>query len=319
MQRARRIAARLILALLAWAPAAAWSQDYPARPIRLIITTPAGGLVDVMGRLFADELSSRLGQPIVIDNRPGGMTQVGADALNRAAPDGYTLMIATSESAMLPFLKKSYRHDPIKDFTPIALLTSSWTVFAVHPSVPARTLPELVSYAKANPGKLRYGSGGVGGALHIAVEMLKLSTGADIVHVPYRSGAQAATDTISGQIDMVSMGLASARVAEGGKLRVLARHPLFAEVPTTAEAGLPEVRMETWFGLSAPPNLPDAIVARLARETEAVARQQSFADKLAKIGCAVAFLPRGEFAAFIAQESRKWERLIPAMGIPIID
>ena len=154
--------------------------------------------------------------------------------------------------------------------------------------------------------------------------MLKLSTGADIVHVPYRSGAQAATDTISGQIDMVSMGLASARVAEGGKLRVLAqtgpsRHPLFAEVPTTAEVGWPEVRMETWFGLSAPPNLPDAIVARLARETEAVARQQSFADKLAKIGCAVAFLPQAEFAAFIAQESRKWERLIPAMGIPLID
>ena len=183
---------------------------------------------------------------------------------------------------------------------------------------------ELIAYAKANPGKLRYGSGGVGGALHIAVEMLKLSTGADIVHVPYRSGAQAATDTISGQIDMVSMGLASARVAEGGKLRVLAqtgpaRHPLFAEVPTTAEVGWPEVRMETWFGLSAPPNLPDAIVARLARETEAVARQPSFADKLAKIGCAVAFLPQAEFAAFIAQESRKWERLIPAMGIPIID
>jgi tripartite-type tricarboxylate transporter receptor subunit TctC len=324
MQRARRIAARLILLLLVCAPAAAWSQDYPARPIRLIITTPAGGLVDVMGRLFADELSSRLGQPIVIDNRPGGMTQVGADALNRAAPDGYTLMIATSESAMLPFLKKSYRHDPIKDFTPIALVTSSWTVFAVHPGVPAQTLPELIAYAKANPGKLRYGSGGVGGALHIAVEMLKLATGADIVHVPYRSGAQAATDTISGQIDMVSMGLASARVAEGGKLRVLAqtgpsRHPLFAEVPTTAEVGWPEVLMETWFGLSAPPNLPDAIVARLARETEAVARQQGFADKLAKIGCAVAFLPQAEFAAFIAQESRKWERLIPAMGIPIID
>src|SRR5262245_30241177 len=277
-----------------------------------------------MGRLFADELSARLGQPIVIDNRPGGMTQVGADALNRAAPDGYTLMIATSESAMLPFLKKSYRHDPIRDFTPIALVTSSWTVFAVHPGVPAHTLAELIAYAKANPGKLRYGSGGVGGALHIAVEMLKLATAADIVHVPYRSGAQAATDTISGQIDMVSMGLASARVAEGGKLRVLAqtgppRHPPFAEAPTTGARGWPEPRRETWFGLSAPPNLPEAIVARLAGETEAVARQPAFADKLAKIGCAVAFLPPAAFTDFIGKESRKWERLIPAMGIPRID
>ena len=310
--------------LVALAPTTTRAQDYPTRPIRLIITTPAGGLVDVMGRLVADELSARLGQPIVIDNRPGGMTQIGAEALNRAPPDGYTLMIATSESAMLPFLKKSYRLDPIRDFTPIALLTSSWTVFAVHPSVPARTLPELVSYAKANPGKLRYGSGGVGGALHIAVEMLKLTTATDIVHVPYRSGAQAATDAISGQIDMVSMGLASARVAEGGKLRVLAqtgpsRHPMFADVPTTAELGLPDVRMETWFGLTAPPSTPEPIVTRLNRELEMVARQRSFEDKLAKIGCAVAFMPRPEFAGFIAGESKKWERLIPAMGIPLID
>src|SRR5262245_12577393 len=141
-------------------PATARAQDYPARPIRLIITTPAGGLVDVMGRLFADELSARLAQPVVIDNRVGGMTQVGADALNRAAPDGYALMISTSESAMLPFLKKSYHHDPTRDFTPIALLASSWTVFAVHPGVPATTLTELVSYAKANHGTLLSVSGG---------------------------------------------------------------------------------------------------------------------------------------------------------------
>jgi tripartite-type tricarboxylate transporter receptor subunit TctC len=225
---------------------------------------------------------------------------------------------------MLPFLKKSYHYDAIKDFTPIALIASSWTVFAVHPQVPAQTLPELIGYAKANPGKLRYGSGGVGGALHVAVEMLKLATGADIVHVPYRSGAQAATDAIAGQIDMVSMGLASARVAEGGKLRVLAqtgpsRHPMFADVPTTAEVGLPDVRMETWFGLSAPPVLPEPIVTRLATESEAVARQRGFADKLAKIGCAVAFMPPVQFAEFIGVEGKKWERLIPAMGIPRID
>jgi tripartite-type tricarboxylate transporter receptor subunit TctC len=322
----RRSFRSLLVAALAVASLAssARAQDYPTRPIRLIITTPAGGLVDVIGRLFADELGARLGQPIVIDNRPGGMTQIGAEALNRAPPDGYTLMIATSESAMLPFLKKGYRLDPIRDFTPVALVTSSWTVFAVHPGVPASTLPELIGYAKANPGKLRYGSGGIGGALHIAVEMLKLTTGTDIVHVPYRSGAQAATDAISGQIDVVSMGLASARVAEGGKLRVLAqtgpaRHPLFAEVPTTAELGLPDVRMETWFGLSAPPGLAAAIVTRLNREIEAVAGQKGFADKLARIGCAVAFLPQGEFADFIGKESKKWERLIPAMGIPLID
>jgi tripartite-type tricarboxylate transporter receptor subunit TctC len=154
-----------------------------------------------------------------VDNRPGAMTQIGADALNRASPDGYTLMIVTSEATMLPFLKKSYHYDPVKDFTPIALLATSWTVFAVNPKVPANTLAELIAYSKANPGRVRYGSGGVGGALHIAVEMLRLKTGADLVHVPYRGGGQAASDAVAGQIEMVSLGLASARVAEPRAVR----------------------------------------------------------------------------------------------------
>ena len=152
-------------------------------------------------------------------------------------------MINTSEATMLPFLKKSYRSDPIKDFTPIALVVTSWTVFAVNPKVPANTLPELIAYSKSNPAGVRYGSGGTGGVLHIAVEMLKLKSGGNFVHVPYRGGAQAATDAISGQIEMVSMGLASTRVAESGQLKILAqtgpsRHPMLPDVPTTAEAGL---------------------------------------------------------------------------------
>jgi tripartite-type tricarboxylate transporter receptor subunit TctC len=314
----------LLLASGALAPGAALSQDYPSRPIRLIITSPAGSLVDVLGRLFADDLGSRLGQPVVVDNRSGAMTQVGSEALNRSTADGYTLMIGTSEMTMLPYLKKGYRYDPLKDFTPIALVASSWTVFAVNPGVPAQTLPEFIAYAKAHPGQVRYGSGGIGGALHVAVEMLKLKSGADLVHVPYRGGAQAATDAISGQIEMVSMGLASARVAEGGKLRVLAqtgptRHPMFADVPTTAELGLPDVRMDTWFGLIAPPGLPDAITAQIARAVEAGAREQSFREKLFKIGCDVAWKSPADFTAFLASDRDKWSKLIPAMGIPLAD
>jgi tripartite-type tricarboxylate transporter receptor subunit TctC len=321
----RRISIRLLCLLaLLFAPLAARAEDYPSHPIHLIITTPAGSLVDVLGRIFADAFSARLGQPIVIDNRPGGMTQVGTEALVRAQPDAYTLMIGTSELTMLPFLKKSYRYDPLQDIVPVALVTTSWTVFAIYPGVPAQTLPEFIAYAKANPGKLRYGSGGVGGALHIAVEMLKLKAGIDLVHVPYRGGGQAATDAISGQIEMVSMGLASARVAEGGKLRVLAqtgpsRHPLFPDVPTTAEFGLPDVRMDTWFGVVAPPHTPDAIVTGLERAAAEVAGEKDFRDKLAKIGCAPAYMPRAQFAAFIADDLKKWQRLIPAMGIPLID
>ena len=305
-------------------PALGQAQDYPSRPIRLIITSPAGSLVDVLGRLFAEDLGTRLGQPIVVDNRSGAMTQVGSEALNRAPADGYTLMIGTSELTMLPFLKKGYRYDPLKDFTPIALVASSWTVFAINPNVPAKTLPEFIAYAKANPGQVRYGSGGIGGALHIAVEMLKLKTGADLVHVPYRGGAQAATDAISGQIEMVSMGLASARVADGGKLRILAqagpsRHPMFADVPTTAELGLPDVRMDTWFGLIAPPSLPDAIVAKIARAVEASAREQSFRERLFKIGCDVAWKSPSDFTAFLSADQDKWSKLIPAMGISLAD
>src|SRR6185295_14422428 len=147
---------------------------------------------------------------------------------------GYTLMINTSEETMMPFLKKGYRYDAIKDFTPVALCVTSWTVFAINPKVPAQTLPELIEFSKRNPAGVRYGSGGIGGVLHIAVEMLKLKSGGNFVHVPYRGGGQAATDAISGQIEMVSMGLASTRIAENGQLRIVAqtgpsRHPMLPD------------------------------------------------------------------------------------------
>jgi tripartite-type tricarboxylate transporter receptor subunit TctC len=212
----------------------------------------------------------------------------------------------------------------VKDFTPVALLVTSWTVIAIHPKVPANTLAELVAYSKANPGKVRYGSGGVGGSLHIAVEMLRYKTGADLVHVPYRGGGQAASDAVAGQIEMVSLGLASARVAEGGALRVLAqtgprRHPLFADVQTTTELGLPDVRMDTWFGLIGPPGMPEPVVARLVRESDAVVNQPAFREKLFKIGCDVAWMPPAEFTGFMHGDNKKWEKLIPAMGVPPIE
>jgi tripartite-type tricarboxylate transporter receptor subunit TctC len=306
------------------ASGAAHAQDYPNRPIRLLIHTAPGSLVDTLGRILGADLGERLGQSLIIDNKPGAVTMLAAEQLNRAPPDGYTLMINTSEATMLPFLKRSYRYDPVKDFTPIALAVTSWTVFAVHPKVPANTLPELVAHSKSRPGGVRYGSGGTGGVLHIAVEMLKLKSGGNFVHVPYRGGAQAATDAISGQIEMASMGLASTRVAEGGKLRVLAqtgpsRHPMLPEVPTTAEAGLPDVRMDTWFGLVGPPGMPREVAERISRELAVVARQPAFRDKLAKLGMAVDFRPGEEFIAFMAEDTKKWRALLPAMGIAQVD
>ena len=313
-----------LLALLVFSPRHGRADDYPSRPVHLIITSPAGSLIDVLGRLYAQELSARLGQPVVVDNRPGAMTQLGTDVLVHAEPDGYTLMIGPSELAIMPFEKKNYPYDPTKDITPIALITTSWTVFAIYPKLPPQTLPEFIDYAKARPGKLHYGTNGIGGALQIAVEMLKLKTGIDLIHVPYPGGDHAANDAIAGQIEMVSMGLASARVAEGGRLRILAqtgpvRHPLFPDVPTTAEYGLPDVRMDTWFGLVAPPKTPAAIVERLDRATAEVEQEQSFRAHLEQIGCAPAYKSHADFAAYIAADLKKWQTLIPALGIPQIE
>src|SRR6478672_149383 len=314
----------LLATALSAFPVAAAAQDYPSRPIKLLIHTPAGSLVEVLGRLVGQELGDRLGQSVIIDNRVDGATIIAVEQLKNSPPDGYTLMINTSEATMLPFLKKSYRTDPIKDFTPIALVVTSWTVFAVNPKVPANTLPELIAFSKSNPGGVRYGSGGTGGVLHIAVEMLKLKSGGNFVHVPYRGGAQAATDAISGQIEMVSMGLASTRVAESGQLKILAqagpsRHPMLPDVPTTGEAGYPEVQMNTWFGLAGPPDMPKEVVARLDKELAAVMADQAFRDKLAKLGMAVDFKPAAGFVAYLADDSRRWQELIPAMGIPQVD
>jgi len=316
------IGALSLAAALSAFPAAAVAQDYPTRPIKLLIHTPPGSLVDVLGRLVGQELGDRLGQSLIIDNRVGGATIIAVEQLKNSPPDGYTLMINTSEATMLPFLKKSYRTDPIKDFTPIALVVTSWTVFAINPKVPANTLQELVAYSNSHP--VRYGSGGTGGVLHIAGEMLKLKSGGNFVHVPYRGGAQAATDAISGQIEMVSMGLASTRVAEGGQLKILAqagpsRHPMLPEVPTTAEAGMPEVRMDTWFGLVGPPGMPKEIVVRINRELAAIAKEPAFQDKLAKLGLAVDYRPDAAFISFMADDTKKWRELIPAMGIPQVD
>lgn len=311
-----------VLALLACGAFTASAEDYPSRPIRLLIHTPPGSLVDVLGRMLGQELSQRLGQSFVADNRTGAATMIAVEQLIKAPADGYTLMITTSEATMQPTLKKSYRYDPIKDFTPVALVVTSWTVFAVHPSVPANTLQELVTYSKTHP--VRYGSGGIGGVLHIAVEELKLKTGGNFVHVPYRGGAQAATDAISGQIEMVSMGLASTRVAEGGKLKILAqtgprRHPMLPDVPTTAEVGLPDVTMETWFGLAGPPGMPKAVVTRLNAALAEIVTQPAFRERLDKLGMAVEYKPADEFVPFLADDAKRWGELIPAMGIPVVD
>ena len=315
----RRIERLCVVVALAILAPAVPAQDYPTRPIRLIVTTPPGGLVDILGRMFAQPLGERLGQSVIVENRTGATTLIGVEGVVRAPADGYTLLIGTSEMTMLPALKKRNPYDPLKDLTPVALVANSWTVFAVNPKVPAQTLSELIGYARAHPGAIRYGTNGIGSSLHIVVEMLRMKTGVELVHVPYKGGAQAALDGISGQIEMVSMGIASTR-GRREQLRVLAqtgptRHPMLADVPTTAELGMPEVSMNTWFGVLAPANTPPSVVARLAREIEPVTQNADFKEKLFGIGCDVSWMPPAAFASYIGEETRKWARIVPAVGI----
>jgi tripartite-type tricarboxylate transporter receptor subunit TctC len=317
-------ASLLVMVSLALSPLPAKAAEYPSRQISLIVTSSAGSLTDVLGRVYANELGKRVGQAVVVYNRPGAMTQVATSYLTRSEPDGYTLMLGASELTMMPSEKKDYPYDPTRDVTPISKIATSWTVFAVNPTLPVKTLPDLIAYAKEHPGKIHYGTNGVGGALHVAVEILKLKTGIDIVHVPYHGGEQAANDAIAGQIEMVSMGLASARIAQNGSLRILAqtgpvRHPLFPDVPTTAEYGLPDVRMDTWFGLVAPAKTPADVVDRLDRANAEIVNDPKFRDDLASMGCAPDYMAHAAFADFISDELKKWNALIPALGIPQID
>ena len=233
-------------------------------------------------------------------------------------------MINTSEATMLPFLKKSYRYDPIKDFTPIALVVTSWTVFAVNPKVPANTLPELVAYSKSHPAACATARAAPAACCTSRSRCSSSRAAATSCMCRIAAARRPRPTRSPGQIEMVSMGLASTRVADSGQLQILAqtgpsRHPMLPDVPTTAEAGLPDVRMDTWFGLVGPPGMPKEIVARINRELAVIVKQPAFQDKLAKLGLAVDFKPDAEFISFMADDTKKWRELIPAMGIPQVD
>src|SRR6185503_19350674 len=211
----RRSANRLVklgLAALTFLGAAtALAQDYPSKQIRLITSAAPGGLNDLLSRVIAQGLTPQLGQTLFVENRPGAMTMIGNELASRAAPDGYTLLIGAGEMTMLPYLKKSAASfDPLKDLTPVALAVSTYGAFVASPKFPVRTIPELIAYAKSNPGKVRYATNGVGGALHIAMELLQMKAGIQLEHIPYKGTAQVANDTLSGQVDLASMGLSSA-------------------------------------------------------------------------------------------------------------
>jgi tripartite-type tricarboxylate transporter receptor subunit TctC len=308
--------------------AAAWplatgafaTEDYPTRPVRWIIGFPPGGGADQVARLVAPSLSERLGQQVVIENRPGAGTFLSVQAVLSSAPDGYTLLHYGGSTLMNA--KISANPPPLEDgIAPVAGLVAYPMILVAHPLFPAKTVPELIDYAKSNPGKVTMASFGIGTASHLAGELFKQMAGIDMVHVPYRGGAPMITDLLGGQVqigfDVMVTSLPHVRT---GALRALAvagsrRFEALPEVPTVAEA-LPGYEARTWAGVGAPKGTPTAVIARLGREIRAVLAEPAIEARLADLGTVPMPLNAQEFAAFIAAESQKWGKVVRVANIP---
>jgi tripartite-type tricarboxylate transporter receptor subunit TctC len=304
-------------------PIGAVAQSYPTRPIKLIVPFPAGGPPDTIARLVADRMSSRLGQTVVIDNRPGGGATVGTRAAANAEPDGYTLLFASTTSLSIgPALFKNLDYDPVKSFAPVAAVSIGSMVVAVSATVPVKTLPELVTYAKANPGKLHNGAG-VASPPHIAWGLFTITTGTDIVFVPYRAMAQAMTDLVSGQIQMMIDGIGSLLPhIRDGKARAVAvtgtaRSPDLPGVPTMIESGYPDYRLTFWTGVLAPAGTPPAFVGKLNAAINEGLQTPDMRESLAKFNVEPNVTSPQEFSAFLAVEARKWADVVKATNIKV--
>jgi tripartite-type tricarboxylate transporter receptor subunit TctC len=297
------------------------AQTYPAKPIRLIVPFPAGGPADIFGRFLALGMSVNLGQPVVIENVSGLSGALGVDRAAKAPPDGYALALISSSAASIgPFAIARMPFDPNKDLALITALVRVPEVVVVNPALPANTLPELVAHAKANPGKVNYGSAGSGSITHLAGELLKAEAGIDIVHVPYKGAAPAVNDLLGGQ---VQMGIFDIPVVlphiRGGKLKALAitslrRSATLPEVPTTAEAGYPKVLSDNWYGLVGPAGMPPAILRRIHAAAIAALGAPELIEQYAKVSGVTMPSSPEEFAVYLAQDQAKWGRVVRAIG-----
>ena len=280
--------AAMLSAGLAGAQSTPPTQDYPNKVVRVIVPRAPGGLVDIVARVYVQSLGERLGQQVIVDNRPGAGGTIAGELAMRAAPDGHTLFVSTQDSLVLtPILRKKPPYDALRDFTQISLLFTTPLYLFVHPSVPAKSVQELIALARANPGKLTYASLGVGSTQHLAAELFKSRTKLDIVHIPYKSTSQALIEQQAGQVDInFTAGPSLFPHVATGKLRVLAstglkRSSLRPKLPTVSESGVPGYETEPWYGLSGPAGLPPRIVERLNRETNEILRSAAMRERFA--------------------------------------
>lgn len=302
----------------------ALAQAWPARTITIIVPFPAGGTTDVTARLIAGELTKTLGQQVIVENRAGANGNIGSSQVAKAAPDGYTLLMSgVGSNAVNHGIYKSMLYDSRKDFAHVSAATSGPNVLVVHPSFPAKNLPELIAHVKANPGKFNYASSGNGASGHMAMELLKTTASLDIQHVPYKGGAPAIQDVIGGHVPMmfINQDMAFAQV-KGGTVRAigvasLARNPAEPAIPTIAEQGMPGFSAVSWNGISAPAGTPKEILDRLQREIKAALNQPANKAKLEAQGFVVEATTPEQYQLFISQEIDKWTRVAKAAKVSI--
>ena len=313
----------LALALLAFASLAR-ADDYPAKPIRFVVPYPAGGPLDTVARLLGQKVSESMKQPVIVDNRPGAGGNIGADFVAKAAPDGYTILMgAVATHAINPTLYGHIPYDPVADFMPITQVASTPNVLVVNPSLPAKSVREFIAYAKANPGKLNFGSGSTGSAGHLAGELFKTMAGVAMTHVPYKGAGPAMQDLVAGQIQLMFDNLASSfGQIRAGKVRALAvttakRTSLAPDLPTIAESGLPGFDINTWFGVFAPAKTPQPIVDRLHAELTRALAMPDVRQKMVDLGAEPVGSTPAEFAAYIRSERDKYARVIKASGAKV--
>jgi tripartite-type tricarboxylate transporter receptor subunit TctC len=302
----------------------AQAQNYPTRPIRIIIPSAAGGPTDVPARFAQQFLPAKLGQPVVIENRPGAAGVIGARFVASARPDGYTLMIGnTSTLAVIPAVSASAGYDPVKDFTPIMKVTEGFQILVVNPASPWKTVKDLVAYAKANPGKLNYASTGPGGLPHLAAELFMLRTGTKMTNISYRSGGESATAVLTKAVDLTFENIAIlGSLVRDGKLRALAlqnknRSDVMPDVPTMAEAGVADCEANTFFGLVAPAGTPASIVDKLNKAMTEGMQQPEVQKRINALGTTATVGTPAEFAAYVALQHKRWVEVGKAAGIRI--
>jgi len=305
--------------LLAFTAAAA-AQDYPTKPVRLIVPFPPGAINDTVGRMIATQLSGRLGKQFIVDNRSGAGGVVGTELAANAPKDGYTLLVVSLVNAVNPWLYK-LPYDPIKSFASIAIIASAPNMLVVNPELPAKSVAELVALAKQKPGQVQYASGGVGSFQHLGGELFKLAAGVDMLHVPFKGGGPAVIDVIGGHTKVVfTTTITGLPHVRAGKLRALgigakARSPVLPEVPTIAEAGVPGYEAANWIGIVAPAGTPAAIVEKLHQEISAIQDSPDVQKQFSSEGVDVVRMSSAEFGAYMVSEMGKWGRVVKEGGI----